>query len=380
MMRKRQNEAPASVSDREAEQFLRELLSIPSLSGAEGKASRYLAHWMGEHGYTARVDGAGNAIGERGHGGKQIVLLGHIDTFPGSVPVRVEGRELYGRGSVDAKGPLATFAVAAAAVDLPPDTRLIVIGATDEESGSRGARHILNRYRPILCIIGEPSRWDRITLGYKGHLAMEWSWRGPLAHSAGPTPSPAEVAVDTWRSVQDLAEALNAGRSGSFARLEPTLTQLNTGRDGAEGWARMDIDLRLPPDMDTEEVESSLRELIHGELMRFRGHEQAVVAEKSNPLTRAILAAVRAEGGTPRFVHKSGTSDMNVVAGEWACPIVAYGPGDSSLDHTPHEHINLDGYLRAVRVLRMALQTLVDQAESGELAETATSKLSRPPS
>ncbi|MCH8339823.1 MAG: M20/M25/M40 family metallo-hydrolase, partial [Chloroflexi bacterium] len=108
--------------------------------------------------------------------------------------------------------------------------------------------------------------------------------------------------------------------------------------------------------------------------------EQAVVAEKSNSLTRAILAAVRAEGGTPRFVHKSGTSDMNVVAAEWACPIVAYGPGDSSLDHTPHEHINLDGYLRAVRVLRMALQTLVDQAESGELAETATSKLSRPPS
>jgi len=375
-----QQGAPVYVSEQEAEELLRELVAIPSPSGKEGEASQYLAHWMGEHGYRARVDGAGNAIGERGHSGKQIVLLGHIDTVPGSMPVRVEGRELYGRGSVDAKGPLATFAVAAAAVDLPPDTRLIVIGATDEESGSRGARHILNRYRPILCIIGEPSRWDRITLGYKGHLEMEWSWRGPLAHSAGPTPSPAEVAVDTWRNVQDLAERLNAGRSGSFARLEPTLTQLNTGRDGAHGWARMEIDLRLPPDMDTEEVERSLRELGQGAQMYFHGHEQAVVAEKSNSLTRAILAAVRAEGGTPRFVHKSGTSDMNVVAAEWACPVVAYGPGDSSLDHTPHEHINLDEYLRASRVLRTALQTLVDQAASGKLITAAATKLRPPPS
>lgn len=373
-----QQGAPVYVSEQEAEELLRELVAIPSPSGKEGEASQYLAQWMGEHGYRARVDGVGNAIGERGHGGKQIVLLGHIDTVPGSVPVRVEGRELYGRGSVDAKGPLATFAVAAAAVDLPPDTRLIVIGATDEESGSRGARHILNRYRPILCIIGEPSRWDRITLGYKGHLAMEWSWRGPLAHSAGPTPSPAEVAVDAWRSVQDLAEGLNAGRSGSFARLEPTLTQLNTGRDGAHGWARMDIDLRLPPDMDTEEVERSLRELGQGAQMYFHGHEQAVVAEKSNSLTRAILAAVRAEGGTPRFVHKSGTSDMNVVAAEWACPVVAYGPGDSSLDHTPHEHINLDEYLRASRVLRLALQTLVDKAEVGNLIRPTANKVRRP--
>jgi len=367
-MSRGQQGAPVHVSEQEAEELLRELVAIPSLSGEEQEASQYLAHWMGEHGFRARVDEVGNAIGERGRGGKQIVLLGHIDTFPGAVPVRVEGRELYGRGSVDAKGPLATFVVAAAAAELPPGTRLIVIGATDEESaGSRGARHILDRYSPVLCIIGEPGRWDRITLGYKGRLRMEWTWRGPLAHSAAPTPSPAEVAVETWRSVQDFAEVLNTGRSGSFGRLEPRLRQLNTGRDGAHGWARMDIILRLPPGMNTGEVESSLRQLGNGARLRFHGQEQAFVAEKSNQLTRAILAAVRAEGGAPRFVHKTGTSDMNVVAAVWACPIVAYGPGDSSLDHTPHEHINLDEYVRALRVLRRALQTLVDQVGSGEL-------------
>jgi [amino group carrier protein]-lysine/ornithine hydrolase len=42
----------------------------------------------------------------------------------------------------------------------------------------------------------------------------------------------------------------------------------------------------------------------------------------------------------------------------WKCPIVAYGPGDSALDHTPDEHIDLDEYLRAVRVLTSALARL----------------------
>ena len=47
---------------------------------------------------------------------------------------------------------------------------------------------------------------------------------------------------------------------------------------------------------------------------------------------------------------------MNIVGRIWNCPIVAYGPGDSSLDHTPNEHIDLNEYLRAVRVLTRALE------------------------
>ncbi|MCP4537819.1 MAG: acetyl-lysine deacetylase, partial [Chloroflexi bacterium] len=42
----------------------------------------------------------------------------------------------------------------------------------------------------------------------------------------------------------------------------------------------------------------------------------------------------------------------------WGCPIVAYGPGDSSLDHTPDEHIDAREFRRSVRVLRRALETL----------------------
>ncbi|MBI5963617.1 MAG: M20/M25/M40 family metallo-hydrolase [Chloroflexi bacterium] len=68
---------------------------------------------------------------------------------------------------------------------------------------------------------------------------------------------------------------------------------------------------------------------------------------------------MRSQGGEPRFVYKTGTADLNIVAPVWKCPAVVYGPGDSALDHTPNEHINLDDYQKAVYVLTEALKRLV---------------------
>ncbi|MBL8760739.1 MAG: acetyl-lysine deacetylase, partial [Phycisphaerae bacterium] len=72
------------------------------------------------------------------------------------------------------------------------------------------------------------------------------------------------------------------------------------------------------------------------------------------------------QGQRPTLRVKTGTSDMNVVAPRWNCPIAAYGPGDSALDHTPREHISLTEYLRAARVLTQALESL-----AAELAANA---------
>ena len=49
---------------------------------------------------------------------------------------------------------------------------------------------------------------------------------------------------------------------------------------------------------------------------------------------------------------------MNVVGPIWNCPIIAYGPGESALDHTPDERLNLGEYLRAIRVLASVLEAL----------------------
>src|SRR5688572_11990290 len=124
-----------------AVELVRGLVAIPSLSRQEAAASAWLADQMRAAGYDrAFVDEAGNAVGELGDpsASRTIVLLGHIDTVPGNIPVRIENDLLFGRGSVDAKGPLATFVAGAARFGATraqaANLRVVVVGAVEEEA------------------------------------------------------------------------------------------------------------------------------------------------------------------------------------------------------------------------------------------------------
>jgi LysW-gamma-L-lysine carboxypeptidase len=92
--------------------------------------------------------------------------------------------------------------------------------------------------------------------------------------------------------------------------------------------------------------------------LEFRGYERAWRGDRTNALARSFLAGLRSHDPSAQlgFVLKTGTSDMNVVAPIWKCPTIAYGPGDSSLDHTPNEHLRLDEYWNAVNVLEQVLR------------------------
>jgi len=352
-------------------ELLENLVAIPSPSGEEEAAAAFLARWMANNGLQAFVDEAGNAVGQKGGGPNEIILLGHIDTFPGNPPVKRVGNLLYGRGSVDAKGPLCAFAAAVSAVNAPEGWKLTVVGAVEEESAtSKGARHILAQTLnapPRYCIIGEPSRWDRVTLGYRGRLLLRLTLRAPFSHSAGQGDLPAEQGVKLWQAIQAYASGVNQGKKGAFNRLDVSLRAINSQDEGAFGKVEMRLGFRLPPGITPVALESDIRRAVAGALaqgaeisLQFSGGELAHRAKKSTPLVRAFLKAIRAEGGQPRFVVKTGTSDMNVVAPVWQIPILAYGPGDSSLDHTPQEHIDLSEYLQAIRVLQAALLNLIE--------------------
>ncbi len=348
-----------AVSDAGAERLLHDLMAIPSPSCHEAEAAAFLADWMRGNGYDdAFVDDAGNAVGIAGSGSREVVLLGHIDTFAGFPPVRCEDRKLFGRGAVDAKGPLCAFAAAAQRAHMADEVKVVVIGAVEEEAAtSRGARYALTRYQPDFCIIGEPSQWDRITLGYKGRLLLDWRWEGGLAHSASDAPSPAERALNYWQAICARCEEYNQDMVSIFARLDASLRDINTWQDGVNGVAEMTIGLRLPPGIDPRSLTGQLPET-NGAAVSARGAEQAFMGDRNSALSRVFRRAIRASGGLPRFVYKTGTSDMNVVGPAWNCPILAYGPGDSALDHTPQEHIDLNEYLRAIDVLTRVLESI----------------------
>ncbi|MGH2508800.1 MAG: [LysW]-lysine hydrolase, partial [Ktedonobacteraceae bacterium] len=84
-----------------------------------------------------------------------------------------------------------------------------------------------------------------------------------------------------------------------------------------------------------------------------------VRGSRTSDLARTVVATLLEDRIQPIFKLKTGTSDMNVVGPVWGENIVAYGPGDSRLDHTPQEHIVIEEYLHAIDVLERVLHQLV---------------------
>lgn len=367
---------PSAIpSDADAIDLVFDLVREYSPSRHERPASTRLAERAAGLGLHATVDDTGNFVAsthadplQSSSEHSDIVLLGHIDTVPGEIPVRIDDGILHGRGSVDAKGPLATFVIAAARLRdrLPPGVRLVVIGAVEEETPtSRGARAVVDRYQPIACVIGEPSGTSGVTVGYKGRLVVRAEATRSLSHTAGPDRSAADRVFAWWSRVQARAATLTDSQASPFRSLQQSVRTMHAADDGFSDRAELVAGFRLPPSVSPQQLKAMCLEEAGSDVaLTFVGAEACFEAVPKSALVRSLTGAIRslAPDARPRILYKTGTSDMNVVGPAWRCPIAAFGPGDSALDHTPHEHLVLDEYLLACRVLEQALARFASEA------------------
>src|SRR5256886_17102244 len=90
-------------------ELLEEMLSIPSPSTQERQLGQWLVSRLRSMGFAARRDEAGNVVAFWGSGPREVLLLAHIDTVPGFIPVRREADRLFGHDAVEAKGPTAAL-------------------------------------------------------------------------------------------------------------------------------------------------------------------------------------------------------------------------------------------------------------------------------
>lgn len=342
-----------ALPDDRAVRLLRQMLEIASPSYQEAALAEFLAGQLTELGFDAEVDAAGNLVGELVTGdGPTVMLLGHLDTVPGHVPVREQDDRLYGRGAVDAKSPLAALICAAARSEFPG--RLVVVGAVEEETPlSRGALHILDTHRqPDALIIGEPSGWQTVVLGYKGKLDFRYHVSSASTHPTNPVPKASELAVECWQQVCQLL-----GPKASHARFDqpgPSLVSIT----GDQNEATVHVSVRMPIGFDPQGFLSVLRDRLVGGEIEFINAVRAHRVDRNDPVARALTAAIRRTGGTPGAKVKTATSDLNTVAEQWEIPMATYGPGDSVLDHSDDEHVVIAEYLGGIRVLNAALTEL----------------------
>jgi len=147
---------------------------------------------------------------------RRLVLGGHTDTVPANdnMGARIDGDRLYGLGSTDMKGGIATMLELARTVDEPAVDLTYVFYAREEVAVIHNGLREIERNNPELlagdvALLGEPTL-GALEAGCQGTLRVEVTLRGERAHTARPWMG--QNAIHRLGAVLALVDAYEARR------------------------------------------------------------------------------------------------------------------------------------------------------------------------
>ena len=187
---------PGPAPDDPVVALCRELVRIPSPSGAEGRLAAFVAERMAAAGLRVEVDRLGSVLGTKTglFPGRTLLLDAHLDTVPVADPAAwshdpfgaaVEDGRLFGLGAADTKGSLAAMIGAAEALDGFAGTLLVSASVGEEDLTTAALSHVLDSHPADLVLVGEPTSL-RLGVAQKGRAGLVVEARGRSAHSSRP--------------------------------------------------------------------------------------------------------------------------------------------------------------------------------------------------
>jgi len=349
--------------------LLLDSLKIYSPTTKEASYARFLAEKMEKIGYSrVRLDRAGNVLGQAGKGKVKLLLCGHMDTVPGRLPVRKTGDSVYGRGAADAKSPLCALLIAGSeATD--SGVAVTFAGVTEEEGDGAGINELMAGPGDFdYAVFGEPGGANRVTVAYRGRLAVRLTMKTEGGHAGSPWAYRSAFdefskALSRLREFEE-SKGIPGDRFGSIS-LTPTLVRAGTFHNVVPNTCQATLDVRLPPGMPSAKAVSGIRQAVgrpsDGVSVRIEPGEptEAYEVDSASPLLRAFQRAIILKlKDRPGLIRKTSTGDMNTFAHRMRTDCVTYGPGISSTSHTDGEVVQIADYLNSIEVLKEAFRQL----------------------
>ncbi len=312
---------------------LLELVSIYTPSGEEWRAKEILEKISSDLDLPFRTDDTNSYY--FGKGNERILLASHIDTVPGFVPPFDDGTGIKGRGAVDAKGPLSAMLVASSLLR-KEGCEVEVAGLSDEELFSRGAKALVKSGRRFdYIIIGEPTSTTGIGIEYRGVIHVDVKCKSVASHSSSSNDN-----VIT-KVAEGLLSVFSPPRDYDTPTVIPTIFKSGVAINVVPDEAYLHLDIRYSKKNSPEEILRRIEETFSGCEVNVTERLDPVKVSPNSHVVKAIMRSLIRQGVRPTLVRKWGTSDMNVLY-SISNEIVAYGPGDSKLEHTDKEYISYD--------------------------------------
>ncbi|QCS43672.1 M20 family metallopeptidase [Natrinema versiforme] len=372
--------------------FLETAVQNPSHEDV-GPMREFLCETLEARGLEPCVDDAGNVLASRGlptsDAETHVVLNTHIDTVSPHVSYErdgagddaaavddADGGVIHGRGSCDAKGPLAALLSAFFAVE-PTDNRVTLAITPDEEVLSTGAYALVSdddspTRDADAVIVGEPTDLDVCTAA-KGRFQGTIHLSGANAHAAEPETGTNAVAalesvLEAIRTFGERADAPPTHPQLGAATLTPTVVEGGEATNQVPADCALTVDRRSVPPETADEFHEALTAHLRAALPEDVGLEfrftdrptpflEAWDTDPDVPVARTLAAA---SGGEIRPF--TAATEASYFAAD--APTVVFGPGvladdEGAVAHAPREYVRVDAVHDAARALEATLAELV---------------------
>lgn len=296
-----------------------------------------------------------------------LAIVGHMDTLGVDDPdswtrspfgADVEGRRIYGKGTINVKGGLASMIASGLAMarsgKRPPHSVNLCFSA-DEEMDGTGAGALLKS--GLLdgvdeLIVVEPTSLN-LGMAGKGAIWLKVAMQGRRSHSA--TPDRGVNAIDKF---MEFAYNLR----GLFSEESPhrllghstcTVTELHGGSDPnvvpfkAEGI----LDVRIVPSVEQEELMASMRDIASTMESTYPPLKISIQAfnvqapvgmSSSSPMIKRLKGIFQSLSMRPEEIGIHPFTDASRLIPALGVPFVIFGPGDPDRSYQDDEWVSLD--------------------------------------
>ncbi len=336
----------------------------------------------------ARMDGRPNVIGKLGKNksGKRLLMPGHMDVVPAGegwdydpYDMVVKDGNLYGRGTNDNKGPLASIIIATEALkklglDEQMNGQLLVAALSDEEAvdpdgvdygiGYLLEEQLIHPTHAIVPDIG--AEMKQIDVAEKGRMVIKLTAIGEQAH--GSTPEKGINAVYMMNKLLNQIETLKIKCKAHPVLGHPTINlgEIHGGvaPNVVPGTCFIFLDIRTLPGMNQKEIIQQLQHCIdkveNGKFtIEVISQSLPFSINPDNELVKVIQKNTKEELGfeAQPMGMNGGTYAKNLI--QHGVLTVGWGPGGDTA-HIANEYIAIQQLVNfAMLTCLIAMELLV---------------------
>lgn len=384
-----------------AVELTQKLVRRQSYSGNEKGVSEELTKFFKENGFDdVHVDKYGNTIGhiKGSKPGPKIVFDGHMDTVPVTdesewqyppFEAEIHDGKIYGRGTSDMKGALASMAVAAS--NFKEKTggdfagEIFVAGIVHEECFEGVAAREVSAYaKPDYVIIGEASNCN-VKIGQRGRAEIKIEVLGKPAHSANP-----EKGINAVYKMCKVIEAIKTLKPTHHDRLGDGILELVDIKSSPFPGASVvpekcvaTYDRRLLVNETKESVLAPINELLEklmkedselkvrayyteadekcftNEIIEGERFFPGWIFDEDEDWVEKVVAKLKDKGQTPEITQYNFCTNGSHYAGEAKIKTLGIGPSRENLAHTVNEYIEISELEKVVDSYEAVMEALL---------------------